>query len=49
MFSEFRKILSDQSGSVPGKVIGTYVMISAANIGAWIWAVSAFHSPLIEG
>jgi nickel/cobalt transporter (NiCoT) family protein len=28
---------------IQSKVIGTFVLLTAANIGAWIWAVVAFH------
>lgn len=34
---------------MPGKVIGIYVMLSTANIGAWTWAISSFQNALVEG
>ena len=44
MFRTLRHIFNDGSADVRGKVIGIYTFLIAANIGAWVWAIAAFHS-----
>lgn len=37
-------------GSVRNRIIGIYGLLAAANIGAWIWAILAFHDkPILLG
>ena len=50
MFRILRHIFNDGSADVRGKVIGIYTFLIAANIGAWVWAIIAFHSrPVLLG
>ena len=50
MFRILRHIFSDGSADVRGKVMGIYTFLIAANIGAWVWAIVAFHSrPVLLG
>ena len=50
MFRTLRHIFSDGSADVRGKVIGIYTFLIAANVGAWAWALVAFHSrPVLLG
>src|SRR6185312_8574891 len=45
-----RRILSDDTGSVRGKIIGLYTVLIIANIAAWAWAIIAFrHYPVLLG
>ncbi len=44
------RIFNDGAGNVRGKVAGLYALLFAFNIGAWLWAVMAFHnSPALLG
>jgi high-affinity nickel-transport protein len=43
MLNLFRSIFNDGTAGVRGKIISLYVFLLAANIGAWIWAIVAFH------
>ena len=43
MFGFLRSVFNDQGSDLRRKVIALYVMLAAANIGAWIWAALAFH------
>ncbi|MGE4482847.1 HoxN/HupN/NixA family nickel/cobalt transporter [Acidocella sp.] len=50
MFRTLRHVFNDNSPDVQGKVIGIYIFLIAANIGAWAWAVLAFHGhPVLLG
>jgi high-affinity nickel-transport protein len=50
MFDTLKRIFSDGSGPVRGKIIGLYIFLIAANIGAWAWALIAFrHHPVLLG
>src|ERR1700677_222609 len=43
-------LFSDERENIRGKVLGVYVVLCAANIAAWIWAIVAFHEfPLLLG
>jgi high-affinity nickel-transport protein len=44
MLNLFRSIFNDGTVGVRGKVVSIYVFLLATNIGAWIWAIVAFHS-----
>jgi len=45
-----RHIFNDGTADVRGKVVGMYIFLLAANIGAWIWAIVAFHNhPVLLG
>ena len=37
------QILSDSPRSAPGRIAGLYVLLAAANIAAWAWALFAFR------
>jgi high-affinity nickel-transport protein len=38
------------SSNLPAKITGLYVLLTAANLAAWIWAVALFHShPVLLG
>lgn len=50
MLRTLKLIFDDGSANVRGKVIGIYTFLIAANIGAWIWAIAAFHNrPVLLG
>ena len=50
MFRTLRHIFNDGSADLRGKVIGIYTFLIAANVGAWAWALVAFHSrPVLLG
>lgn len=43
-------LFSDADVNVRGRVIGIYVLLIAANIAAWLWALVAFHDyPILLG
>src|SRR5271163_3501202 len=43
-------LFSDEGDNLRAKVIGIYVLLIAANIAAWIWALVAFHHyPVLLG
>ncbi|MGH7840182.1 MAG: HoxN/HupN/NixA family nickel/cobalt transporter, partial [Candidatus Binataceae bacterium] len=43
-------LFSDEDVNVRGRVIGIYVLLIAANIAAWLWALVAFHVyPILLG
>jgi len=45
-----RHILSDDTGSARGKIIGIYAVLIVANIAAWAWAIIAFRQyPVLLG
>ncbi len=50
MISGLSRLFNDQGENVRGKVIGIYLLLIAANIAAWGWAVAAFHDyPVLLG
>ena len=41
---------SHQSSSLKHRVFGIYIILAAANLGAWIWAIALFHDrPVLFG
>ena len=43
-------LFDDRPGGLTRKIIGVYVVLAAANVAAWIWALTAFrHYPLLLG
>jgi len=45
-----RSIFDDRAGRLPVRVAGIYVLLIAANIAAWAWALAAFHRyPVLLG
>src|SRR6202795_1622961 len=43
-------LFSDEDVNVRRRVIGMYVLLIAANIAAWLWALVAFHDyPILLG
>ncbi|MGH6748365.1 MAG: HoxN/HupN/NixA family nickel/cobalt transporter [Methyloceanibacter sp.] len=50
MFTSLWSIFDDSSERVRAKVIGIYMLLIAANVAAWAWALIAFHDyPLLLG
>jgi len=50
MLRALKHVFNDSSADVRGKVIGIYVFLIAVNLGAWAWALIAFHSrPVLLG
>ena len=50
MFRTLRHVFNDSSADIRGKAVGLYLFLLAANIGAWVWAVLAFHGrPVLLG
>jgi nickel/cobalt transporter (NiCoT) family protein len=40
----------DALSTVRGRAISVYVLLAAANLGAWVWAITAFHGhPVVLG
>jgi high-affinity nickel-transport protein len=45
-----RELFSDAGSEVRGRILVLYILLAAANVGAWVWAVTAFrHYPLLLG
>ena len=44
LFNTFKRIFHDEPASVRFSVIGIYLILAAANFGAWVWAFVSFHS-----
>jgi len=43
-------IFSDSSSNIRGKILGIYVLLIAANVAAWLWALATFRSfPILLG
>src|ERR1700722_11667810 len=43
-------LFNDERENIRGKLTGVYGLLFSANIGAWIWAIVAFHDyPLLLG
>jgi high-affinity nickel-transport protein len=50
MLRTLKHVFNDSSADVRGKVVGMYTFLVAANIGAWVWAIVAFHGrPVLLG
>jgi high-affinity nickel-transport protein len=50
MRSLLRTLFNDQPGNTRAKVIAIYALLIAFNLGAWVWAVVAFHRfPVLLG
>src|SRR5271167_1664935 len=50
MGNDLSGLFSDEGGNLRAKVIGMYVLLIAANIAAWLWALSAFRNyPILLG
>jgi high-affinity nickel-transport protein len=50
MLSLLKHIFNDGTANVRGKVVGIYAFLIAMNVGAWIWALVAFHDhPVLLG
>lgn len=50
MSDVIRKIFSDEYGNVRHKTVLMYAFLVAVNIGAWVWAIIAFHDyPVLLG
>jgi high-affinity nickel-transport protein len=50
MTSTLRNLFSDHPGNTRSKVIAIYAVLLAFNLGAWLWAVVAFHHfPVLLG
>jgi high-affinity nickel-transport protein len=46
----FFNLFNDQDGDLGGKLAGIYIVLIAANILAWVWALVAFHDyPVLVG
>jgi nickel/cobalt transporter (NiCoT) family protein len=44
------RLFNDDGRDLRGKIVGVYVLLFAANIAAWIWAIVAFHGyPILLG
>ncbi|MEM5370734.1 HoxN/HupN/NixA family nickel/cobalt transporter [Paraburkholderia azotifigens] len=50
MLTLIKHVFDEKSTSLRGPIIGTYVVLTVANVLAWIWAVLTFwHQPLMLG
>ena len=50
MLSLLQSLLNDEPGSTKAKIITIYVLLIGFNLGAWAWAVIAFHHyPVLLG
>ena len=50
MATRISNLFNDSSDNLRAKVIGVYVLLFAANIAAWSWALVAFRDyPLLLG
>ncbi len=50
MNSVLMNIFGRQASDIRGKVIGIYALLIGANLGAWAWALAAFHdNPVLLG
>lgn len=50
MPSLLRTLLNDEPGNTKSKVIAIYAMLLVFNLGAWLWALAAFHRyPVLLG
>lgn len=50
MIHRLAQVFSDSNGHVRTKLFGIYGMLVAINVGAWLWALAAFHQhPVLLG
>src|ERR1039458_10033 len=50
MLSLLRALFHDEPGSTKAKIISIYALLAGFNLGAWIWALAAFHRyPVLLG
>ena len=50
MLRSFFALFSDRSAGLRGRIFGLCGILAAANLGAWLWALTAFHGyPLLLG
>jgi high-affinity nickel-transport protein len=50
MLSLLRSLFNDEPGSTKAKIISIYALLAGFNLGAWIWALAAFHRyPVLLG
>lgn len=50
MAGMFKALFGDEKGHLRRKIGGLYLLLAAFNVGAWVWAVAAFHHyPLLTG
>jgi high-affinity nickel-transport protein len=50
MPTRLRALFDDRPGNLRYKIVGVYVLLAAANVAAWLWALAAFrHYPLLLG
>jgi high-affinity nickel-transport protein len=50
VISTLRALFNDEPGSTRKKIIFIYVLLGVFNLGAWIWALAAFHRyPVLLG
>ncbi|NVZ50377.1 HoxN/HupN/NixA family nickel/cobalt transporter [Pseudomonas sp. B6002] len=50
MIHRLAQVFSDSNSQVRGKLFGIYGVLIALNVGAWLWALAAFHAhPVLLG
>lgn len=50
MLTYLRKLLKDEPGSTKRRIVAVYAALAALNLGAWGWALAAFHHyPVLLG
>jgi high-affinity nickel permease len=50
MIHLLRTLFNDEPGGTKAKIVAIYAVLLAGNLGAWIWALAAFHRfPVILG
>jgi nickel/cobalt transporter (NiCoT) family protein len=50
MIAILRHLFDDRRENIRGKTIGVYILLFAANIASWAWAIAAFHDfPVLLG
>jgi high-affinity nickel-transport protein len=50
MLSLLQSLFNDEPGSTKAKIISIYALLAGFNLGAWIWALAAFHRyPVLLG
>ena len=50
MIHRLAQVFSDSNSQVRGKLFGIYAVLIAINVGAWLWALTAFHAhPVLLG
>ncbi len=50
MIHRLAQVFSDSNGHVRTKLFGIYGILVAINVGAWLWALVAFHQhPVLLG